>query len=135
MLEDVAQVLVYSGVGLVILVVGFAVFDAITPGRLGAMVMEGNPNAAILAATTIASLGLVMWFAIFFTGAGWDGLDDAIVFGAVGVATQAIGFALLEMLTPGRMRDVIVATRVHPAIAVWCSVQIAVALVVCASLT
>ena len=30
--------------------------------------------------------GLLEWFAIYFTGAGWKGPDDALVFGLVGVA-------------------------------------------------
>jgi uncharacterized membrane protein YjfL (UPF0719 family) len=135
MLELVAQVLVYSAIGLAILVAGFVVMDLLTPGRLGQLVMDGNPNAAILSASSLVALGLVMWFAIFFTGAGWNGLDDAAVFGAVGVATQAAGFGILEALTPGRMRDVVQAPRLVPATWVWAAVQIAIALVVCASLT
>ncbi len=135
MLELVAQVLAYSAVGLVVLVAGFFVVDALTPGRLGALVMEGNPNAAVLTATGLVSLGLVMWFAIFFTGAGWEGLDDALVYGAVGVGTQAVGFLVLDVLTPGKLGEVCQHARLHPAAFVSAAVQVAVALVVCASLT
>ena len=135
MLELVAQVLVYSAVGLAILVAGFAVMDLLTPGHLGRLVIDGNPNACVLAATTLVALGLVMWFAIFFTGAGWSGLNDAAVFGAVGVGTQAAGFGLFELLTPGRMRDVVREPALRPAVAVLSAVQLAVALIVCASLT
>ena len=135
MLELVAQVLAYSGVGLVVLVAGFFVIDALTPGRLGALVMDGNPNAAVLAATALVSLGLILWFAIFFTGAGWSGLDDALVYGAVGVAAQAVGFVVLDVLTPGRLGFVCDEPRLHPAALVSAAVQIATALVVCASLT
>ena len=73
MLELVAQILAYTGVGLVILITGFFVLDLLTPGNLGKQVVEGNPNAALLSAATFASLGLVLWFAIFFTGPGWTG--------------------------------------------------------------
>jgi len=135
MLELVAQVLAYSGVGLVVLVAGFFVIDALTPGRLGALVMQGNPNAAVLTATTLVSLGLILWFAIFFTGSGWSGLDDALVFGAVGVAAQAVGFVVLDALTPGRLGVVCQAPKLHPAAFVSAAVQVATALVVCASLT
>jgi uncharacterized membrane protein YjfL (UPF0719 family) len=135
MLELVAQVLAYSGVGLVVLVIGFFVIDALTPGKLGALVMEGNPNAAVLAATALVSLGLILWFAIFFTGAGWSGLDDALVYGAVGVAVQAVGFVVLDALTPGRLGVVCEAPKLHPAAFVSAAVQLATALVVCASLT
>ena len=135
MLELVGQVLAYSGVGLVVLIVGFFVIDALTPGKLGELVMEGNANAAVLAATTLVSLGLILWFAIFFTGAGWNGLDDALVYGAVGVGAQAVGFAVLDMLTPGKLGVICEQSKLHPAALVSAAVQISVALVVCASLT
>lgn len=135
MLELVGQVLAYSGVGLVVLVAGFFVIDALTPGKLGALVMDGNANAALLAATTLVSLGLILWFAIFFTGAGWRGLDDALVYGAVGVAAQAVGFVVLDLLTPGKLNVICAKETLHPAALVSAAVQISVALVVCASLT
>jgi uncharacterized membrane protein YjfL (UPF0719 family) len=135
MLELVAQVLAYSAVGLVVLVAGFVVIDVLTPGRLGTLVMEGNPNAALLTATWLLSLGLVLWFAIFFTGAGWNGLDDALVYGAVGVGAQAVGFVVLDLLTPGKLGVLCQHAQLHPATMVSAAVQVAVALVVCASLT
>jgi uncharacterized membrane protein YjfL (UPF0719 family) len=97
--------------------------------------MQGNPNAAVLTATALVSLGLILWFAIFFTGAGWSGLDDALVYGAVGVAAQAVGFVVLDMLTPGRLGVVCDEPKLHPATLVSAAVQVATALVVCASLT
>ena len=135
MLELVGQVLAYSAIGLAVLVAGFFVIDALTPGKLGRLVMDRNPNAALLTAATLASLGLVLWFAIFFTGGGWDGLDDVLVFGAVGVAVQAAGFFLLDVITPGKLGTICAEDRFPPASAVSASLQVAVALVVCASLT
>jgi uncharacterized membrane protein YjfL (UPF0719 family) len=135
MLELVGQTLAYAGVGLAILVAGFFVMDLLTPGKLGDLIGQGNPNASILAATTLFALGLVMWFAIFFTGAGWDGLDDAIVFGLVGVGAQAVGFGIMELVIPGKLRDCVVDAAFHPQIAVLAGAQVAIALVVCASLT
>jgi len=135
MLELVAQVIAYSAVGLVVLVAGFVVLDLLTPGKLGALVMERNPNAAVLSAGILVSLGLILWFAIFFTGAGWDGLDDAAVYGAVGVLAQAAGFLVLDLLTPGRLGSIATDPKLHPAAGVAAAAQFAVALVVCASLT
>jgi uncharacterized membrane protein YjfL (UPF0719 family) len=135
MLELVGQTLAYAGVGLVILLAGFFVMDLLTPGKLGQLIGQGNPNAAVLASTTLFALGLVMWFAIFFTGAGWEGLDDAIVFGLVGVAAQAVGFGIVELVIPGRLRDCVTEATFHAQTAVLAGAQIAIALVVCASLT
>jgi uncharacterized membrane protein YjfL (UPF0719 family) len=133
--ELVLQVLAYSGVGLVVLVVGFYVLDLLTPGKLGHLVMEGNPGAGLLAATGLASLGLILYFAIHFTGAGWDGLDDAAIFGLVGVVVQAVGFCVLDMVIPGKLGDHCFNPTLHPAAYVTAGIQVSVALIVCASLT
>ncbi len=135
MFELVLQVLAYSGVGLVVLVVGFYVLDLLTPGKLGQLVMDGNPGAGLLAATGLASLGLIMYFAIHFTGAGWDGLDDAAVFGLVGVLVQAVGFFVLDMVIPGKLGDHCFNPTLHPAAWASAGIQVWVALVVGASLT
>ena len=135
MFELVLQVLAYSGVGLVVLVVGFFMLDLLTPGKLGQLVMEGNPGAGLLAATGLASLGLILYFAIHFTGAGWDGLDDAAIFGLVGVLVQAVGFFVLDMVIPGKLGDHCFSPTLHPAAYVTAGIQVSVALVVCASLT
>ncbi len=135
MFELVLQVLAYSGVGLAVLVVGFIVLDLLTPGKLGQLVMEGNPGAGLLAASGLTSLGLILYFAIYFTGAGWNGLDDAAVFGIVGVAAQAAGFFILDMLIPGKLAAHCFEPTLHPAAWASAGIQVAVALVVCASLT
>ena len=114
MFELVLQVLAYTGVGLAVLVVGFIVLDLLTPGKLGQLVMEGNPGAGLLAATGLASLGLILYFAIHFTGAGWDGLDDAAVFGLVGVLAQAVGFFILDLLIPGKLGDALLRAQAAP---------------------
>ena len=138
MFELVLQTLAYSGVGLAVLVIGFIALDLLTPGHLGTHVMEGNRGAGLISGTGLVSLGLILWFSIYFTGAGWDGLVDAGVFGLVGVATQAIGFLALDMLIPGKLADHCFDTlgdRMHPAAYVTSGIQLAVALVICASLT
>jgi uncharacterized membrane protein YjfL (UPF0719 family) len=135
MFESVLQVLAYTGVGLGILTVGFYVLDLLTPGSLGKEVMDGNPGAALLSLATLVSIGLILWFAIFFTGAGWGGLDDALVFGLVGVAAQAAGYFILDLLIPGKLGQHCFQPTLHPSAWVLAGMQVAVALIVCASLT
>ncbi len=136
MLELVGQALAYSGIGIGILAAGFFLVDILTPGHLGRQVMEdANPNAAVLLGAFLISLGLVEYFAIYFTGGGWDGLDDALVFGLVGLATQAIGFLILGLITPGNLGAALMRDRFHPATGMAAAMQISIALVVCASLT
>jgi len=136
--ELILQVLAYTGVGLVILVIGFIALDLLTPGRLGQHVMEGNRGAGLISATGLFSLGLILYFAIYFTGAGWNSLDDAAIYGVVGVILQAVGFFVLDLLIPGKLADhcfETISDRVHPAAYVTSGIQFAVALIVCASLT
>ena len=135
MFESVLQVLAYTGVGLAVLVAGFVVLDLLTPGKLGQLVMEGNKGAGLITATSLISLGLVLYFAIYFTGAGWNGLDDAVVFGIVGVAVQAAGFVILDMLIPGKLGKHCFEPGLHPAAWATAGIQLSVALIVCASLT
>ncbi len=134
-LEVVAQVIAYAAVGLTVLVGGFLVLDLLTPGSLGQLVMDRNPNAAVLSSGILVALGLVLWFAIFFSDVGWDGLDDAAVYGAIGVAAQAAGFLVLDLLIPGRLGGIVEEPRLHPAAFFAAAGQLAVALVVCASLS
>jgi uncharacterized membrane protein YjfL (UPF0719 family) len=133
--ELILQVLAYTGVGLVILVIGFFALDLLTPGRLGIHVMEGNRGAGVISASGLFSLGLILYFAIYFTGAGWGSLDDAAIYGVVGVVVQALGFFVLDMLIPGKLADHCFEPKMHPAAWVTAGIQISVALVICASLT
>ena len=135
--ELVLLTLAYAGVGLLILLAGYFAVDLLTPGHLGRQVMEDrNVNAGLLLTAALVSLGLIQWFAVFFSGGGWNSLVDVAIFGALGVALQAVGFLLLDVLTPGKLGAICMATeRFHPASGVAASVQLAVALVVCGALT
>ncbi len=134
-IDVIAQVIAYAAVGLAVLAGGFLVLDLLTPGKLGQLVMDRNPNAAILSSGILVSLGLILFFAIFFSDVGWGGLDDAAVYGVVGVAAQAAGFFVLDLLIPGRLASICEEPTLHPAAFVAAAGQFAVALVVCASLT
>jgi len=133
--ELALQALAYSGIGIAILAAGYLVVDVLTPGKLGQQVADGNPNAAILVGAALVSLGLIEYFAIYFTGAGWDGLDNALLFGVLGVVVQAVGFLVLDLLTPGKLGTIAMGERFHPLSAVAAASQVGVALIVCASLT
>ena len=44
-----------------------------------------------------------------------QGLVDAAVYGVVGVAIQGVALVVLELVVPGRFRDLITDERLHPA--------------------
>lgn len=133
--ELVLQVLAYAGVGVAVLLVGFFAMDAVTAGPLRTMVREGRPNAVVLSAATLVSLGLVVYFAIYYTGEDWDGLYDVAIFGAVGVATQAVVVLLVDYTLLGRVHDLWTDERLRPTVFVPAAAQLAAGLIVCASLT
>ena len=134
-LELVAQVLAYAGVGVIVLLVGFVAMDLVTAGKLRTMVREGRPNAVVLSAATLVSLGLVTFFAIYYTGQGWDGLIDVAIFGGVGVVTQAAVVLIVDFAILGRLADLWTDTRLRLTVFVPASAQVAAALIVSASLT
>lgn len=141
-IELILQVIAYSALGLAILILGFLVIDLLTPGKLGQEIIDGNPNAGLLGFATLLSLGVVLWFAIFFTGAGWGGLVDAAVFGLIAIATQAAAFVAFDLATPGKLGDICLkptagagAGTVNAATKATAGAQFAIALIVAASLT
>ena len=144
MFDLVLQTLAYAGVGVITLIVGFFVLDLLTPGKLAEEIVGGNVSACVIAAATLVSLGMILWFAIFFTGAGWRGLDNCAIFGAVGVAAQALAWLTADAVTPGKLGQSIAPANgksadapvtLHPGVFVTSSMQIAVAFIICASLT
>ena len=122
---------------MVLLVAGFFVFDALTPGRLGSRIYEARSmNAAIIVAAIFMGLGAIEAVAIYTNGAanfgsafGWTA-----GFGVVGILLQAISFLILDAVTPGSLREIAVDDRFHPGALVAAASQLAVSLVICASI-
>ncbi len=137
MLELIALTLAYGAVGIAMLVIGFYVVDFVTgAGSLGKqMVSTDTPGAAIKVSATFISIGLIMFFAIYFSGGGWNSLDDAAVFGALGIALQAGFFKVLDLLTPGDLGDFCRHSFIHPSVWAASAADLGIAFIVCAALT
>ncbi|MDQ1679387.1 MAG: hypothetical protein QOI42_246 [Frankiaceae bacterium] len=137
MLAHVGYAVAYAAVGLVLLAVGYYVLDVLTPGRLSTVIWEQRSTSAAV----IASLGLVSLGAVIFTsiwtnaGSGFGSdLGWTVTFAAVGIVVQAVAFVLLDLVTPGRLGDIVCAPGFHPAALVAGAMQVAVALIVVASI-
>ena len=135
MFESVLQVLAYTGVGLVILVIGFFVLDVLTPGKLGQLGDGGQPGRrpALRHLAGLARADPVLRDLLHRRRLGRARRRG--VFGIVGVAAQAVGFFILDLLIPGKLAEHCFEPKFHPAAWVTAGIQIAVALVICASLT
>lgn len=137
LLDESLATLAFAGVGLVLLLVGYFMVDLLTPGHLGRQVfVEHKRDAALVLAATQISVGIIVATS-FYTAQGdtWDTLLEASVFGLIGVALLGISFFLLDLLTPGSLAELVVDESDDPAVYVAVALQLAVGLVVAASIT
>jgi uncharacterized membrane protein YjfL (UPF0719 family) len=117
LVQNVVSTLLYFVAGVVILIAGFAMVDAVTPGRLRRQVfVERRPNAVVVTAATDVALTLVIVSAIVASSDKLgQGLVDTLVYGLVGVALQGVALVVLEAVVPGHYRNIIDAEQFHPA--------------------
>ncbi|MCZ9309746.1 DUF350 domain-containing protein [Corynebacterium uberis] len=109
LVSGVGGTVAYFAVAAVVLVVGFCVLDALTPGNLHQLVFIHHlPNAAVLAAAGQISLGIIVVSAIVHSPeAVAAGLVYTAVYAVVGLVIQAVALVVIEVLIPGRVRDVV----------------------------
>ncbi|NAZ86313.1 DUF350 domain-containing protein [Kineococcus indalonis] len=137
MLAGLGYAAAYSLLGGLLLAVGFLVLDLLTPGRLAHHIwVERSANAALVLSAGFLGLGLVVFAAIWTNAEAGFGqaLAWTVAFGLLGVVLQALAGVVLEVLTPGRMREVLVERELHPASGVVAAAQLAVSFVVVASI-
>lgn len=98
--EGVGAILLYALIGLVLMLIGFFAIDVTTPGRLRDLVLEGKPNAVIVAAAGMVSMALIVVLAIFSSaGRLLEGLIAALIFGLVGIIAQVVSVRVIERVT------------------------------------
>jgi uncharacterized membrane protein YjfL (UPF0719 family) len=117
LVQNLVSTLLYFVVGVVVLISGFVVIDALTPGKLRTQVfVERRPNAVVVTAAMDLSLTLVIVSAIVASADQLgQGLVDTLVYGLVGVALQGVALVVLEAVVPGQYRNIIDAEEFHPA--------------------
>jgi uncharacterized membrane protein YjfL (UPF0719 family) len=113
----VLTVLAYAAVGLLLLVAGYSVLDALTPGRLMTLIyLERNVNAARITIAQLASVTIVVASAALTSvGGRFGALVDMGVFGLLALLLQAVCFWTLDALTPGDLGDIVTQSEPHPA--------------------
>lgn len=115
--QNVVAAILYFVVGVVVLAAGFVMVDLLTPGKLRQLVfVEHRPNAVAVASGMYVALATVVATSIVASSSDLgQGLIDAAVYGLVGVALQGVALVVLEVIVPGRFRDLIADERLHPA--------------------
>lgn len=134
--------LVYSLVGVLLLGVGYFVFDLITPGKLGDYLTHDDPaqrsiSAAIVVSGMALATGYIVRTAILLNGESGFGqaLWATALWGVLGIVLLMVGFVVVDALTPGKLREIICRPGFHPAAVLSFAVSIAVAMIVSASIS
>ena len=137
MIASIGYAAAYALLGVVLLVVGFASLDVLTPGRLAKHIWtERSVNAAIVLATGFLGQGVIVFAAIWTNGEAGFGsaFVYTAVFGLLGVVLQAASFVLIDLATPGKLGEVVCEVPFHPSSLVTAAAQISVSLAVVASI-
>jgi uncharacterized membrane protein YjfL (UPF0719 family) len=136
-LASIGYAVAYTGVGIALLVLGFYVLDLLTPGHLGRHIYENRSlNAAITLAAGFLGQGLIVFATIWTNATSGFGLAllYTVVFGVLGVVLQAVAFLVLDLISPGRLGEHLVDDTFHPASVVSAAAQLAVAVIIVASI-
>lgn len=114
---DLLVTLAYGAVGIALMGIGYVLVDVATPGRLRELIwVDRNRNAALLLASNLAGVGIIVVAAIVSSDDDFaDGIVDASAYGLLGLLIMAGAFFLLDMVTPGRLGEILVDPEPHPA--------------------
>ena len=137
MLQSIGYAVAYTGVGIALLILGFFMLDLLTPGHLGRHIAENRSvNAGLVLAAGFLGQGLIVFASIWTNGTSAFGLAllYTVVFGILGVVMQAVAFLVLDLITPGRLGTHVMEVAFHPASLVLAAAQLAVALIIVASI-
>jgi uncharacterized membrane protein YjfL (UPF0719 family) len=134
---DVLTTLAYGAIGVVLMGLGYALVDIATPGQLHRLIwVDRNRNAALLLASNLAGVGIIVVAAIVASADDFvAGIVGAAVYGVVGLIIMAVAFLLLDMVTPGRLGEILVDPEVHPAVWVSATVHLATGAIIAAALS
>jgi uncharacterized membrane protein YjfL (UPF0719 family) len=136
--DELASGLLYGLVGIALLILGYYVIDLLTPGHLGRQLAEDkNRNAGVIAASAMLSLGLIVASAIIASdGDLTHGLGQAFGFGLVGIVLLAVAFALVDLVTPGKLGESVMGEEGHePMVYVTSAALISVGAIVAAAIS
>ena len=137
--EEALEAIALGGVGLVVLILGYGLIDILTPGKLNDLIfVDNNRNASIIVTAGLLSVGLIEATAIL--GAESEdglvkGLASAGIYGMAGLIVLGLSFVIIDMLTPGKLGDIIVDETHWAAALVSGAAHLAVGGVVAAALS
>ncbi|MCD2145348.1 DUF350 domain-containing protein [Gordonia paraffinivorans] len=126
----------YAGVGVILMIVAFAILDLLTPGKLRHQLWaDRNRNAGILVSSNLFAVAIIVTASIVASeGRLLEGLTYTAVYSAIGLAVMAVTFLVIDALTPGRLGELVVHEETHPAVWVQAVAHLGVAIIIAASI-
>ncbi|MFI7574599.1 DUF350 domain-containing protein [Micromonospora sp. NPDC049497] len=137
LVTDLLVTLAYGVVGIVLMGIGYVLVDVATPGKLHELIWnERNRNAALLLASNLAGVGVIVVAAIAASEDDFVlGLVGAASYGILGLVVMAAAFLLLDVATPGKLGEILVDPEPHPAVWVSAVVHLASGAVIAAAIS
>jgi len=137
LLSGAGRSVVFGLVGIGLMAVGYVLVDMLTPGKLRDLLfVQKNPNAGLLLAANQLGIAAIVFTAIFTSYDSFGkGLASTVLFGIVGIVIMGAAFLVLDILTPGKLGEVICVPERHPGAMVSAASHFGAALIVCACIS
>jgi len=134
---DLLVTLAYGAVGIALMGLGYALVDLATPGKLRELIwVDRNRNAALVLASNLAGVGVIVVAAIMASDDDFArGIVGAAGYGVIGLLIMAAAFVLLDVLTPGRLGEILVDPQPHPATWVTAVIHVAAGAIIAAAIS
>ncbi len=135
---ELAAGLLYGVVGIVLLALGYRLIDLLTPGHLGRQLCEDrNRNAGVIVSAAMLAIGIIVTSAIIASDGDLEkGLGQSAGFGLVGIALLGVAFVVVDLITPGKLGDIVMGEDGHePMVFVTGAALLAVGGIVAAAIS
>ncbi|MFG1886591.1 DUF350 domain-containing protein [Micromonospora sp. NPDC049051] len=137
LVTDLLVTLAYGAVGVLLMGIGYVLVDLATPGKLNHLIWtERNRNAALLLASNLAGVGIIVVAAIAASDDDFVlGIIGASAYGILGLVIMSAAFVLLDVATPGKLGEILVDQQPHPAVWVSATVHLATGAIIAAAIS
>jgi uncharacterized membrane protein YjfL (UPF0719 family) len=134
---ELAAGLLYGLVGIVLLALGYVMIDMLTPGNLGRQLCEDrNRNAGVIVASAMLAVGIIVTSAIIASDGDLEkGLGQSAGFGLIGIVLLGVAFVAVDLLTPGKLGDILMGDEHEPMVYVTSAALLAVGGIVAAAIS
>jgi uncharacterized membrane protein YjfL (UPF0719 family) len=146
LLNAMLHAVVYALTAGALLVAAYYVLDLLTPGHLGTRLRGSEEDGAATAPSQSAGVVAGAWTIsnalVLFTAIWTNGQTDlgtallwTVAFGVLGIVLNTVVFLAVEVLTPGRLREIVCTPGpVRPLAVLAAAASLSVAAIVCASI-